>query len=191
MPQKANDVLFVWENKSGHQVIKLLRRGHNENVDMQRRMMPGAGEHMEPGKDVKVKEGVLRAIKEEIGIPDSTLTDCYLLNLGTYSSEGRDPRYWLYNSGNYSFGMKRGSESNGYVIYLKSDTDIAPNEVDPEDTEEVNTKWWAPLTTVLTEYPDDRWMILDHKKFISDTIKAIDAFKKMSPDEQATAKFTV
>jgi hypothetical protein len=191
MPQKANDVLFVWENKSGKQVIKLLTRGYNENVDMPRRMMPGAGEHMEPGKDVKVKEGVLRAIKEEIGIPDSTLTDCYLLNLGTYSSEGRDPRYWLYNTDTSTFGMKRGSETNGYVIYLKSETDIAPNEVDPQDTEEVNTKWWAPIESVLIDYPDDRWMILDHKKFISDTINAIDSFKKLSPDEKEMSKFTV
>lgn len=191
MPQKANDVLFVWENKSGQQFIKLLTRGHSDNVDMPRRMMPGAGEHMEPGKDVKVKAGVLRAIDEEIGIPESTLTDCYLLNLGTYSTEGRDPRYWLYQTSQDTFGMKRGSETNGYVIYLKSDTDTAPKEIAPQDTEEVNTKWWAPLGSVLTDYSDDRWMILDHKKFIPDTIKAIDAFKKLSPEEQAVAKFTV
>lgn len=191
MPQKANDVLFVWENKSGQQFIKLLTRGHSDNVDMPRRMMPGAGEHMEPGKDVKVKAGVLRAINEEIGIDESTLTDCHLLNLGTYSSEGRDPRYWLYQMDTNTFGMKRGSETNGYVIYLKSDTDTAPKEIAPQDTEEVNSKWWAPLGNVLADYPDDRWMILDHKKFIPDTIKAIDAFKKLSPDEQEMTKFTV
>jgi len=189
MPQKANDVLFVWENKSGQQFIKLLTRGHSEHVDMPRRMMPGAGEHMEPGKDVRVKAGVLRAINEEIGIPESTLTDCYLLNLGTYSSEGRDPRYWLYHTEIATFGMKRGSETNGYVIYLKSDTDTAPHEVAPQDTEEVNTKWWAPLGSVLIDYPDERWMMLDHKKFIPDTIKVIEAFKKLSPEEQATVKF--
>lgn len=191
MPQKANDVLFVWENKSGQQFIKLLYRGYSDNIDMPRRMMPGAGEHMEPGKDVKVKAGVLRAINEEIGIPESTLTDCHLLNLGTYSSEGRDPRYWIYHTNTGTFGMKRGSETNGYVIYLKSDTDIAPKEVAPIDTEEVNTKWWVLLGSVLTDYSDDRWMILDHKKFIPDTINAIDAFKKLSPENQAAAKFMV
>ena len=191
MPQKANDVLFVWENKSGQQFIKLLTRGHADNVDMPLRMMPGAGEHMEPGKDVKVKAGVLRAINEEIGIPESTLTDCHLLNVGTYSSEGRDPRYWLYHTAAATFGMKRGSETNAYIIYLKSETDTAPREVAPQDTEEVNTKWWAPLGSVLTDYSDDRWMILDHKKFIPDAVKAIDAFKKLSPEEQAAAKFMV
>jgi len=191
MPQKANDVLFVWENKSGQQFIKLLTRGKGDNVDMPHRMMPGAGEHMEPGKDVKVKAGVLRAIDEEIGIHESTLTNCHLLHLGTYSTEGRDPRYWLYHTATGTFGMKRGSETNGYVIYLKSDTDIAPKEIAPKDTEEVSTKWWAPLNTVLTDYSDDRWMILDHKKFIPDTIKAIDAFKKLSLEEQTTAKFMV
>jgi len=191
MPQIANDVLFVWENKSGNQYIKLLTRGDSDNIDMPRRMMPGAGEHMEPGKDIKVKAGIIRAINEEIGIPTETLTDCYLLNLGVYSTEGRDPRYWLYHTGTSSFGMKRGSETNGYVIYLKSNTDTAPKEVDPEDTEEVNSKWWANLQTVLTDYNDDRWMILDHKKFIPDTIRAIDNFKKLDPIEQNKLKFTV
>lgn len=191
MPQKANDVLFIWENSKGHQFIKLLTRGYNDNVDMPQRMMPGAGEHMEPGKDIKVKDGVIRAVNEEIGIPDSTLTDCYLLNLGTYNDEGRDPRYWNYSIGSKSFGMKRGSETNAYILYLKSDNDAAPKEVNPSDTEEVNSKWWAPLNTVLTDYPDDRWMIIDHKKFIPDAINAINDFNKLSLEQKICSKFIV
>jgi hypothetical protein len=191
MPQIANDVLFIWENSKGQQFIKLLTRGYNDNVDMPRRMMPGAGEHMEPGKDIKVKDGVIRAINEEIGIPESTLTDCYLLNLWTYNEEGRDPRYWTYSVGSKSFGMKRGSETNAYILYLKSDNDAAPKEVNPSDTEEVNSKWWAPLSTVLTDYPDDRWMIIDHKKFIPDAIMAINNFKNLSPEQKICSKFIV
>ena len=85
--------------------------------------------------------------------------------------------------------MKRGSETIVYVLYLKSDNDTAPNEVNPTDTEEVNCKWWAPLNTVLSDYPDNRWMIIDHKKFIPDAIKAINDFNKLSPENHLCAKF--
>jgi hypothetical protein len=180
MPQYANDVLFVWKNLSGHKYIKLLTRGNNENVDMPLRMMPGAGEHMEPGADIKVKAGILRAVNEEIGIDSSTLTQCYLLNLGIYDSEGRDPRYWEYSmliDGKLTkFGMKRGSSTNGYILYLVSNSNDEPKEINPIDTQEVGFKWWAKLDSVLKDYSNDKWMIIDHRKFIPDVISKINEF---------------
>lgn len=195
MPQRANDVMFIWENNVGQSFIKLLTRGSSDNVDMPQRMMPGAGEHLEPGKDIKVKDGILRAIYEEIGIEESTLTEAYCLPLGKYASEGRDPRYWTYshlvNGEIVYFGMKRGSETLGYVIYFKSSTAVAPKEVDPADTEEINTKWWGCLNTVLRDFPDNRWMIADHKKFIPDTLRALNEFRRMSPHDQENLRFSL
>jgi hypothetical protein len=190
MPQRAKDVIFVWENTNNQQFIKLLTRGIGDSVDMPRRMMPGAGEHMEPGDSKGQKNGdILRAVNEEIGIDKSTLAQCVLLPLGTFSELGRDPRYWEYDGG--SWGMKRGSETSAYVLYIKSETDAAPKEVAPQDTEEVNTKWWGKLSTVLSDYPEDRWMIFDHQKFIPATVKAVADFKALSVDEQEKMKFVV
>lgn len=190
MPQKAKDVIFVWENDKDEQFVKLLTRGDNDNVDMPRRMMPGAGEHMEPGDNMGQKNGdILRAVNEEMGIHPKTLAECTLLPLGNFSEPGRDPRYWEYDGG--SWGMKRGSETSAYVLYIKSKTDAAPKEVAPQDTEEVGSKWWSNLSTVLSDYPEDRWMIFDHQKFIPATIKAITDFKSLSIHEQEKMKFVV
>ena len=159
------------------------------------RMMPGAGEHMEPGADIKVKAGILRAVNEEIGIDPSTLTKCYLLNMGTYNSEGRDPRYWEYstlvNGKLVNFGMKRGSTTNGYILYLVSDSNDEPKEVKPEDTQEVGFKWWAKLSYVLDNYQVDKWMILDHQKFIPDAIHKTDEFDKISELELKNYIFNI
>jgi len=192
MPQVANDVLFIWENSKNTQYIKLLRRGDGPNIDMKRRIMPGAGEHLEPGKDVKIKESIFRAINEEIGIPEDTLIDTYLLNLGVFDTEGRDPRYWTFcidhNGEQINFGMERGSKSTGYVIYLKTETDIEPNEIEQKDKEEVENKWWNPLDTVLTDYPDTQWMIKDHQKLIEAAKNAITDFKNSSDKEKEEKK---
>jgi hypothetical protein len=189
MPQVANDVLFIWRNNQGKKFLKLLTRANNDNVDMPLRMMPGAGEHMEPGKDIKVKDGILRAVYEEIGIAPETLTKCYLLSLGEYSSSGRDPRYWKYNYAGVDFGMERGSITNGYILYFIGDSDKAPKETTPADTQEVNFKWWTDLDSVMSDYPDDRWMIKDHQKFIPDSIKIIDSFESLSRVEQEKNRF--
>lgn len=191
MPQVANDVLFIWRNNQGKKFIKLLNRANNDSVDMPLRMMPGAGEHMEPGKDIKVKDGILRAVYEEIGIAPETLTKCYLLNLGQYSSPGRDPRYWKYNYAGVDFGMERGSITNGYILYFKGDTNQEPRETNPADTQEVNFKWWSELDSVLTDYSDVRWMIKDHQKFIPDSVQVIEEFEKLDSSEQESKRFNI
>lgn len=197
MPQVAQDVLFVWTNKSGNTFIKLLTRGNDPtSVDMPGRIVPGGGEHKEPGKDINVKKGVLRTIKEELGIPKTTLTQCYLLPLGKYDEQGRDPRYHTYDGGKW--GLVRKSETDAHVLYIKSDTDKEPTEINFVDTTEINKKWWTPLSSVLTDYPVDRWMIADHRKFIPDTFWVLSSFNMLSeadqkkyllfvPDEDVTA----
>lgn len=186
MPQIANDVLFVYKNIEGKKFIKLLKRGVGPNVDMPKKMMPGAGEHLEPGDTVKFSnkqgglEGVLRAIKEEIGIREETLEKCYLLDIGLYKSPGRDPRYWTYsikreNGEMLDFGIKRSSESHGYIVYFESTSDKAPVETNPLDTEEINIKWWYPLNDTLLIDNED-WMIIDHKKLVVNAIIKIEQF---------------
>lgn len=180
MPQVANDVLFIYKNINNERFIKLLKRGEGPNVDMPRKMMPGAGEHLEPGADIKLKDGVLRAINEEIGISDETLAQSYLLNIGVYDSEGRDPRYWTYcikrdNGELVNFGTKRGSSSQGYIVYFESSSDKAPKETNPLDTEEINKKWWNSLNDTLL-IDNDKWMIIDHKKLVINAIIELEKF---------------
>jgi len=192
MPQYANDVLFIYKSPSGDK-IKLLKRGTGPNVDMPARMMPGAGEHMEPGSDVKMKSSVLRAVNEEIGLPQETLDQCYLLDLGNFDTPGRDPRYWHYvalQQGNLvNFGMDRGSTSHGFVLYFPGPSTKEPVEGSPLDSEEVNKKWWHPLEKVL-EIPDNNWMMEDHKRLIGAAQVAITSFETKSPGEKMALKMT-
>jgi hypothetical protein len=87
--------------------------------------------------------------------------------------------------------MKRGSTTNGYILYLVSDSNDEPKEVKPEDTQEVGFKWWAKLSSVLDDYPIEKWMILDHQKFIPDTIYKTDEFDKISEMELKNYIFNI
>jgi 8-oxo-dGTP pyrophosphatase MutT (NUDIX family) len=192
MPQYANDVLFIYRSPSGDK-IKLLKRGTGPNVDMPARMMPGAGEHMEPGSDVKMKSSVLRAVNEEIGLPQETLDQCYLLDLGNFNTPGRDPRYWHYaaiqDGATIEFGMDRGSTSHGFVLYFPGPSEKEPVEGNPLDSEEVNKKWWHPLDQVLA-ISDDKWMMDDHKRLIGAAQVAITSFETKSAEEKVALKMT-
>jgi hypothetical protein len=98
MPQSAIDVLFIWENSLSNRYVKILKRGMpNPNVDMPNLLMPGAGEHREPGNKICFKTDALRAINEEIGISSETISKSYLIPVGTFNKEKRDPRYWSYS----------------------------------------------------------------------------------------------
>jgi ADP-ribose pyrophosphatase YjhB (NUDIX family) len=198
MPQVAIDVLFVYKNKQNKKFIKLLKRGEGANVDMPKRIMPGAGEHLEPGLDPTFKAGILRAVQEEIGIPPETLSQCYVLNVGVFNDPGRDPRYWSYSyprenasDGKRSksvinFGINRGSQSNAYILYINMDSDAEPREdASPLDTVEVNKKWWHPLDQVF-RIPEDKWMIIDHHKIVDRASRALDEFDRLSLAEKET-----
>lgn len=192
MPQVANDVLFIYKNSTGNKFIKLLKRGTGPNVDMPKKMMPGAGEHLEPGSNVKLKSDVFRAIEEEIGIPPETLQQCYLLDIGLYNTPGRDPRYWSFctkrsDGSDINFGIQRGSESHGYVVYFESSSDVAPKEINQRDKEEVSQKRWYPLNDVLL-IEDDNWMIFDHKKLVINAIIKTEQFDHLGKEEKEQYK---
>jgi hypothetical protein len=97
----------------------------------------------------------------------------------------------LVNGELINFGMKRGSTTNGYILYLVSDSDNEPKEINPEDTQEVGFKWWAKLSTVLNDYPTNKWMIFDHKKFIPDAIKKTEEFDKINEMDMKNFIFSI
>jgi len=207
MGQKAIDVLFIWENVNGERYVKLLKRGKSHpNVDMPETFMPGAGEHKEPGDGIRIKEGVLRAVKEEIGIPDETLSQCSLLKIGEFSELRRDPRYWIFSEFQdkeisefqdeeisefqdkeiIEFGMKRESSTEVHLLYIKSETDNQPKETLPLDNIEVGKKLWVNLND--EKLNDPIWMIPEHGEYFKLANKKIDEFLLLSEEKQLSYK---
>lgn len=198
MPQKACDKLFIWcsPNKT---MIKVMRRGFGPNVDSPNRIIPAAGEHLEPDQNLESRSHILWTINQEIGIPESTLNECYLLNLGDYSDDGRDPRYWSYSSiqpksffserNIVEFGVKRYSTTNAQILLLLTDDNVEPLEIMHEDHEEIKSKWWEDINTILDNYNENEWMLEDHMKFIPDAINKINEFKQYDNLIKETYKF--
>lgn len=188
MPQSAIDVLFVWKNSKSKRYAKILRRGNpHPNVDMPNMLMPGAGEHREPGLNVSFKADALRAVEEEIGLPTDTLTQCYLLPVGKFDDPKRDPRYctWTWINPNTSqiieFGIQRESWTDVFVLYIESDTDIEPMELVPLDKIEVSSKKWIGLDE-LVESKKDIWMIPEHQSYFNHSRRMLDRFDDMSTE---------
>jgi hypothetical protein len=192
MPQKASDKLWAWGNNNQLN-IKILRRGSGDNVDCPNRIIPAAGEHIEPGQSNEARAQALFAFNEEIGVPKTTLSKCYIIPLGTYNDEGRDPRYWSYsmrqNNEIVSCGIERESSSVAHVIYIETTDDIEPEETEQRDKVEIQSKWWEDIHTVLQSHDESEWMLEDHMKFVPDTIKAIKDFRLLSEDEKLQYKF--
>ena len=44
---------------------------------------PCAGEHIEPDQKQDDRTQAILALNQEIGIPESTLSNCYIISLGT------------------------------------------------------------------------------------------------------------
>lgn len=211
MPQKATDILvFMKIGEVLH--IQMLKRGDARNVDMKERYIPGAGEHLEPGendkKDKKKPDiAFWRSLREEMGITPKVLTDAKATSTkievinsahkdkgkedNIYDSEGRDPRYWTFDIEGNVCGIKRGSSSKVYALYIHSENTI---DSKAKDGLEVQSQKWFPVDEVLT-WGEDKFMIEDHKQMIEDAKKMIDAngsnngeqlnmdFKVFSPDE--------
>jgi len=192
MPQSAIDVLFVWENSRGHQFVKILKRGlPNPNLDMSSLLMPGAGEHREPGNKICFKSDALEAIKQEIGICQTTLSNCYLIPVGTYNEDKRDPRYWSYSVNQdgkiITFGPERKSETSVYVLYIKTDTDVEPAEIEHEDKIEVGKKYWIGLDNPILSNKEI-WMIPEHSLYFEPTRNVLDLFQNKEQSEKELYK---
>lgn len=193
MPQSAIDVLFVWENSLGHKFVKVLRRGiSNPNVDMPCLMMPGAGEHREPGNEICFKTNALRAINEEIGISQDTLSKSYLIPIGIFNDKKRDPRYWSYtiyqDEQIITFGPERESETNVYMLYIQTDTTNEPEEIDWIDKIEVGKKHWIGMDNpILTN--KELWMIPEHSTYFAHSLNVLEIFKLKSQEDKNLYKF--
>jgi len=177
MPQYANDLLFVWKDpKSGKRLVKVCKRGNAATVDMQNKLMPGAGEHLEPGEALKFKASLTRAFHEELGVMDSALAQCYVLDLGKFDDPGRDPRYWTFFHNEKTFGMKRYSSTHGFVLYFHGD---APLLRVPDDVIEIAQlgpfeKRWMDLDTL--DVTSEAWMIEDHAKIVRSAKACLSSF---------------
>lgn len=195
MPQKATDKLWMWgcTKNPMNLRIKVLRRGSGPDVDCPNRIAPAAGEHLEPGQSDDARAQVLFAINQEIGIPQSTLSKCYLLNLGTYNNDGRDPRYWTYcaiqNDQIITFGIPRSSTSIAHILYIETEDDVEPEETEQEDKNEIKSKWWQSVYTIFDFHPESDWMLEDHMRFIPDSIDQIEKFRILEPEEKLKYKF--
>jgi len=193
MEQKALDVLFVWKNNQNKRYVKILRRNFsNPNLDMPELFMPGAGEHREPGLDFCPKEGVLRAVKEEIGIDPSILSECYMLTIGTFSAPRRDPRYWTFSAiqdGNIiDFGISRESSTDVYVLYIETDTESEPKEAMPLDLVEVGFKKWSELDGLVEKSDTEVWMIPEHGTYFKYAKTILDDFDSISSERKILKK---
>jgi hypothetical protein len=195
MPQRATDKLWMWgcSTKQSKLRIKVLRRGSGPDVDCPNRIAPAAGEHLEPGQSDDSRAQVLFAINQEIGIPQSTLSKCYLLDLGTYATPGRDPRYWTYNAIQdgqvITFGIPRDSSSVAHILYIETDDEVEPEETEQEDKTEIKSKWWQSVYGVFDSHPESDWMLEDHMKFIPDSIARIAKFRVLEPEAKQKFKF--
>lgn len=195
MPQSAIDVLFVWENSLGEKYVKILRRGNsNPNLDMPNLLIPGAGEHREPGNGICIKSDALRAIHEEIGIDESVLSSSYLIPVGTFDKEKRDPRYWSYSviqdSQMIKFGPERKSESVVYVLYIKTETAEKPKEIDCGDKIEIENKYWIKLNSPILSNRE-LWMIPEHSYYFEHASAAIELFNKSSDVYKEQHRFNI
>lgn len=199
MPQVATDTFFINyvrpKNQNPKIYVKVLKRGNDtKNVDSPGREMPCAGEHLEPGQSNDKRKQVMFTVNEELGLPEKTLNECYLLDLGVYNKEGRDGRYSTYCidtvNGRKRFGIKRQSSSTARTLLIISEVlDLDDENVLPEDTTEINSKRWVDVDKVLSEYNEDNWMLTEHLEMLRDAVNLVNKFANEPRTLQEKFKF--
>ena len=196
MSQYANDLLFIWSNPvNGKKYVKVLKRGDKPTVDMQNKLMPGAGEHLEPGENLKFKESsIIRAFNEEMGLDPTVLPNCYILDLGLYDSPGRDPRYWEYNLiGNdgkkKTFGYPRYSCTHGHALYYRGEAPKLQQALDTDEVVEMgpNEKKWVELDKL--DVTGKAWMLSDHAKIVEKSKEVLEKFDLLDESDKDKFRF--
>jgi ADP-ribose pyrophosphatase YjhB (NUDIX family) len=185
MPQYANDLLFIWKNpRTGRRRVKICKRGDASTVDMQRKLMPGAGEHLEPGEAFRFKSSLTRAFREELGVDDVALAQCYVLDLGKFDDPARDPRYWTFYLKDKTFGMKRYSTTHGFALYFHGDAPLLTVPVDNVESAPLgpSEKKWVDLETL--DVSSDAWMMEDHCKIVVKAKESVVAFDEIPEEEK-------
>lgn len=201
MSQSAIDILFVWKNLNPKKLsmrklkryVKILKRGRSHpNVDMPELFMPGAGEHREPGNNISFKSEVLRALREELGLPDLTIFDCYLISIGSFDNDKRDPRYWTFTIEQdgeiITFGLERYSKTEVYVMYIETDNGEKPKESKPLDEIEVGEKKWVSLDDP-SLLSNSVFMIPEHSTYFSHCSRVLDNFDELPIEHKINKKF--
>ena len=194
MPQYATDTLFMWYNTFTNKLLlKVMRRGEGPNVDSPHTIIPAGGEHLQPEHSTDRRQQALFSINEEIGVPPETVNQCYFLHLGTWNDPGRDSRYYKYSAIQedelVEFGIDRYSSTDVNILLLVTNDNVEPKEVQPEDTTEINTKWWENVHDMLLNHPDEEWMLKDHQKFIPASIQKVEDFLTLPEYDRNLLKF--
>lgn len=164
-PQHANDVHMYWNSPYGL-LTKVNKRGNEDTVDMQNKLMFGGGEHLTSTESILMsysfKSSVVRNILEELSVPIEDLKNALFFDLGMFTSPGRDPRYFTYLYNGKYFGVPRVSRTHAVALYLEGNAQ--PRTVRPFDSVEVvdmpKGKHFLDVNTFL-EHPEMA-MIPDH-----------------------------
>jgi hypothetical protein len=192
MPQIATDTVFIWAGPT-FTYIKMLLRGSSTTIDFPNKIIPSAGEHVQPEHDTSNKEFVRFGLNEEIGVPPETLSKSYLLHCGKFDKIGRESRYstWFYLQDNniIEFGEERYSVAYLNAVVIYTEDLVEPKEIDPEDKQEIKTKWWYDINKVLIDYPEELWMCKDHRSFIKPIIDIINEFRELSTEYKNIYKY--
>ena len=187
MPQIATDTIFVWAGPRKAR-LKMLLRGNTKMIDFPNKLIPGAGEHVQPEHGTSTIDCVRFGLNEEIGVPPETLSTSYVLPCGIFDDVGRDSRYstWFVEQDGdiIECGLERYSVAHLNIVLVYTEDDVEPRETEPGDNVEIKGKWWYDIDTVLDDYQPERWMCLDHRNFIRPVIDRIAEFRSLSPDEK-------
>lgn len=137
-PQHANDIQMFWDSPDGL-YTKVNKRGNKDTVDMQNKLMLGAGEHLTLNESILMspsfKSSIIRGILEELSLDIEDLKDALLFDLGMFTNPGRDPRYFTYLYKGKYFGIPRSSRTHAMTLYLTGDAE--PRKVKPFDSDEI------------------------------------------------------
>ncbi len=163
--QIANDSLVVYKTTLGRLYMRMAKRGSKgKNLDIPNKIIPGAGETLEPCEGgYCLKDETRRSLREELGIDLNGKETIY--ELGEISGD-RDPRYNIFNlveDEEYKiFGFKRGSKTK--IILVLFEGEQPPGVLNYFDRQEISKTFWIPMSEALKIDPS-MFMIPDHSLF--------------------------
>lgn len=166
----------------------MLLRGSSKTIDFPNKIIPSAGEHVQPEHGISNREFARFGLNEEIGVPPETLSKSYILPCGKFDKIGRDSRYstWFCQQDDTTieFGEERYSVAYLNAVIIYTEDNVEPKEVDPDDVNEINNKWWYDINKVLNDYPEKLWMCQDHRTFIQPVIDVVKEFRFSSREKE-------
>lgn len=193
---KDNTTHLIDDNDHTYVIREIVRKNsivaiNAGKTDCPGKIMPGAGEHLEP-HHTGLKIQLLDAFEQEIGsrrdffkIKDSF--NSYLIKVKDYNTLGRDARYSIYNYKGYKFGIPRLSNSECYIIYIDDKKYNSKKDLTllSSDTMEIdNDKSKFVFLDDLLEVPDEKWFVSDHKQIVRDAKETLILFDNKSNEDK-------